>query len=279
MKGGYFHSVGHTEVEGLRPFLDKISPEIDWIRCFPARNVLTAPRPIRSDQRPPGRQAPAVAEGADVEGLTGPRLAERMLQVLRQHHRGPQCGFDFVLLVDDADCRFRCAPDPERALREWTAELTDKVREAADKPKLGFHALLAFPEVEAWLLADWERGFGGGLYRGIKDPLHRHIRGCVLHPLPWAQLEDFGGQLVNGSCEHKLSSRLQAAFHEPGGCRCTPALLEVVARQPGAPLRYSKKIDGADMLRRIRPDEVRQFSPRFRAALEGLRRELVRSPA
>lgn len=290
LRGGYFHTVGHTEVDGLPGFLRKLHPEIEWERCFPSRGTL-APRPVRSDRADPNRPR----QGPGTDGMTGARLVEEMLQRLRAYKRGPNCDLDVVLLVDDADCRFHCssdcrahgpgdclslgADDRDARYKEWVAKLSAEVREATGKKDLVFCAMLAFPEVEAWFVADWRNGFGR-TFRGLSEALHEHVKRCLLSPLTWERVGEFGGALKNGSCEHKLSEQLQAAFVQPASaCQCKPPLLQAVAALPeDVPRRYSKKNDGADMLKRIEPEVVARFSPRFRAAWDQLQRLKPRSP-
>lgn len=266
VRGGYFHSVGHTELNGLDAFLDKLGPGITWVRCFPGKNVLQRPRPTRSD----ARASSSEQTGSSYEGLTGQRLVAEMISRLEKYKRGPACDLDFVMLVDDGDCRFAEAKDPESAQREWVQARTHEVRQATEKPDLGFLALLAWPEIETWLLADWENGFGKE-YRTISEPLRNHIKDCVLRPLPWHKIEEFGGRLVNGSCQHKLSARLQAAFVDQTSCICTPRLLDIISQQPSSPLlHFSKQVHGGAMLSRIKPEGVARLCPRFRAVHQAL---------
>lgn len=265
VRGGYFHSVGHTELNGLAAFLGKIAPGIEWVRCFPAKNTLS-PRPVRSD----AQSSDAKRTRSAHDGMTGPRLVAEMLSQLAKYRRGTACNLDFVLLIDDGDCRFADQADQDLALKNWLAELTQKVKAVTEQPDLVFFALLAWPEVETWLVADWENGFGKQ-YPAIRESLHTHIKSCVLHPLTWYQIEEFGGRLVNGSCQCKFSARLQAAFFDKTGCSCTPKLVDVIAHQSsGSSLHYSKQVHGGSMLSRIKPEVVARGCPRFREVHKAL---------
>lgn len=268
MRGGYFCSAGYTETGGMDRFLRKLAPQVDWQRCFPAVSK-PAPKLGRSMAQPAERHA----------GRTGQALVEEMLKRLEQHFRGTACSLDLVLLIDDADCRFADAADPAGAQHEWEARLSERVRIVTAKPDLGFHALLAWPEIEAWLITDWEHGFGAQ-YRGVAPPLRQHVASCILAPLSWAQVESYGGGLKDGSCQHKLSHHLQETFIDAGNCRCRPAFIEHVKRNsPSMPLSYSKRLDGAAMLQRIEPARVAQECSGFRGALTRIRETAERTHA
>ena len=260
VRGGYFCTAGYTETGGMHAFLQKIAPDVEWQRCFPAVSK-PAPKIGRPHAEPHERHA----------GATGRRLIDAMLAQLREHVHGAACNVDFVLLIDDADCRFADANDPSAEQVTWANELAQRVRDAAGKPDLEFYALLAWPEIEAWLLADWDNGFAMQ-YRQVAPSLRQHMATCVLSPHTWQEVEQFGGGLKAGSCAHKLSARIQQSFVDPTGCACRPPFLDrVTQRSDGARLAYSKRIDGAAMLKRIHPGRVAKDCPRFRSVYDQLR--------
>jgi len=251
MRAGVFCTAGYTETGGLQEFLRKLRGDVAWERCFPAVDK-PAPKLGRTIAAPRREHA----------GASGERLAGAMLERLREHYSGDRCPFDFVLLADDADCRFAERPDEMAA---WHAELARAVRSAVGHP-LPVYVLLASPEVESWLLSDWEMGFGGQ-YHDIGIALRRHIGNCLLAGagLTWDDLEDFGGRQVGGTCERKLSDALRDAIRAGGRCeRCVPSAASAGAdAPPTARLGYSKRHDGASMLKRIRPEQVRTRCSRY----------------
>lgn len=258
--GGYFCSAGHTEAGGMDAFLRKLAPHVHWQRCFPA---VSKPAPKL------GR--PHAVPSTEHSGTTGQQLVERMLDCLQRHHRGRACQLDFVLLIDDADCRFASTVDARAARTEWEAELTRQVRQYTDRPTLGFYVLLASPEIEAWLMADWENGFGRA-FPDASISLRQHFETCVLPPLSWDRMEEFGGRLIGGSCETKLSRKIAESFDISADCQCRPPLRERIQRQAGkVPISYSKRIDGPAMLKRIEPSVVARRCPSFRVVYERLR--------
>jgi hypothetical protein len=91
-------------------------------------------------------------------GVTGTTLVDKMRERLEKHYRGAGCDIDVVVVIDDADCRF--LREGALDLATWAKEMEQQVRAWTERPKLRFVPLLASPEIEAWLLADWQEGFG-----------------------------------------------------------------------------------------------------------------------
>lgn len=274
MRIGVFATAGYTEVGGLKPFLHRLAPPETWTWCFP---------PISK----PGPRPGAVPTPAAFNGLTGEALVEAALERLRRYHRG---ALDAVLLVDDADCRFRCDDcgrpcgheryrevecrfeDAQRSRAvEWHSRLVERVREAMAQPALPVVTLLASPEIEAWLVADWDRGFGAFLPGPWADALRHWLDTRLIGQGARGLIEGYGAGLADGSCRHKLSADLQeqlAVMACPAG-----------AREEQRP-RYSKAVDGGWMLARLDPAVVAQRCPRLAApALRQLRALTAGQPA
>lgn len=245
---GYFCTAGHTEVGGIDRFLNRIAsePEVRWERCFPA---VRKPAPKIGK---PGLERPA-PKGR--EGLTGASLVSEMMERLAEYHRaGSKGALDAVVFIDDADCRFEGDPAKVEA---WTGARAAEVRAKTGAPSIPFVALFASPEIEAWFLADWEQGFGVEYDKLATG--ERHLRAHVEELLGSAigSVEGYGGGLVNGACANKLSEKLQGLVTRLGGA-------------------YSKRMQGQDMLLRIRPEKVAQeCGAYFRPALQALRRAIA----
>lgn len=258
MKIGVFATGGYTETGGLKSFLHRIAPPDTWEWCCPP--VL----------KPGPRVGPTAAPQPEFSGLTGEALVTVVVHRLREFHRRQ---FDAILLVDDADCRFRCkdcgSPCEDRRFegrpcraedaqytraREWLADLTTRAREAAEQPSLTVFTLLASPEVEAWFIADWERGFGAHLAGPWAGALRHAIDREINRQSERGQIESYGIGRVDGSCKHKLSSDIQhllATLKAPSGADDT--------RRP----RYGKALDGSYLLKRIDPTIVAERCPRL----------------
>jgi hypothetical protein len=168
-----------------------------------------------------------------------------MVDIVEKHHRTYH--FDAYVLIDDADCRF-CDREPTEALLEFQQQLQEQVKTLLDRT-IPVICLLASPEIETWLVADWERSFAK-TYPTIERDLRQRLR------TRWGSgpLEGFGCPRKDGSCSRKLSTELQEEVKMAGGI-------------------YSKRIDGALMLMRIRPEQVeKQCTGLFRTSLQDLRR-------
>lgn len=172
-----------------------------------------------------------------------------MLERIEKYYSGTACDFDVVLLIDDADCRFQ-APDKDAAA--WVEKHGALVRKAAARPELRFLALFASPEIETWLLADWEQSFGEE-YRTIVGDLLAHLAAGILGPQPWTTLEDYGGgyEEERKSCRRKLSDDLNSVL-----AQLATQAAQVGRDVPQGLYTYSKKTNGPRMLQRIRPTEV-----------------------
>jgi hypothetical protein len=252
---GHFCTGGHTELgaralpsgdlqlAAIDAFLRKISPDILWTRAFPAREK---PGP----KHKPG-SAPVSFKDPRDGGVTGRTLVDRMRERLTKHYRGPDCDLDAVVVIDDADCRFL----DDGAVQRWTQDLEREVRLWTERSELRFVALLASPEIEAWLLADWEEGFGRE-YASIQVPLGQALDRDLLGARPWVRIEEFGGPFdrEKGSCTQKLSTEVQSAL-----ARLAMEKGEAADRWT---YTYSKRDNGPDMLRRIRPDKAAESCQR-----------------
>lgn len=247
--GARFLPLGDRELAAIEVFLGKISAGIDWVRAFPAREK---PGPK------PGRALTSFKDEKD-GGVTGATLVDRMRDRLHKHYRGADCDLDGVAIIDDADCRFL----EDGALARWTRETERDVRAWTERPEIRFIPLLASPEAEAWMLADWEEGFGRE-YAKIGVALGLALEKSLLGPRPWTRIEEFGGPHKNGSCTRKLSTEVQNV------------LAKLAVDQGGEADRrtytYSKRENGPDMLRRLRPDKVAELCRGVLLALKDLRR-------
>jgi hypothetical protein len=260
-KVAVFHSGGHTETGGLLEFLRKLEPDVEWMRRLPAvrkpspKLELDAPGPAQPDS-----------------GVTGEDLVDRMIERLAQFPLEHDCGC--ILIVDDADCRF--TEDDAVSFDAWRAGVAQRIARAVGR-KVSVHVLLASPEIEAWLVSDWEESFGHE-YPAIEVALRRHLRKCRLqaHGRDRPTIEAYGGRRVNDGCERKLSDDLARAVHDGGrcsSCRATPAGASGDAGGPA--LIYSKRYHASAMLKRIRPERVREHCVAlFAPAWQALRAEL-----
>lgn len=125
-----FAGGGESEVRGLIPFLQRNYSQHQFERKSPVR-LKPGPKPTVQ----PGY------------GLTGKGLVAQLARILQAAlATGDLC--DLLLVIDDLDCH-----DP--ATRKVKLhEAVDSVAEARNIERM---ISFAAPEVEAWLIADWEQ--------------------------------------------------------------------------------------------------------------------------
>lgn len=221
---GYFCSGGYSEVGGIQAFLEKVNPNVRWIRCFPAVNK---PAPKKGKPLPTPKSSDC--------GITGEQLKKRMLERIRHNYFERDFKYDLIILIDDMDCRFN---GKNHIFQKWTDNLGQLVNESLGR-EVCFEVLFASPELETWFYADWEEGFGKE-YPQIEVQL-RNILNKILENYQIC-IELFGGPLVDGSCKDKVSEIIQDNIY---------SLNNNYTRY-----MYSKRTNGGAMLKRIRPEVV-----------------------
>ena len=129
-----FSGGGQTEVTGLIHFLEANYSFHRFERKTPAR-IKPGPKPNRL---PTQRNL----------GHTGAALAEQIREVLPVSCCFGRC--DLLLIMDDLDCH---DPEYRRAMFEDAVQTVPEAN--------GFHRIIGFaaPEIEAWLIADWNHTF------------------------------------------------------------------------------------------------------------------------
>ncbi len=208
---------GEAEVAGLTPFLT---------RHFPC--VFERKTPIR--------QKPGPRPTQQGYGKTGKSLAQQIEQQLHAALlRGEVCAL--ILVIDDLDCR---DADRQRQLFCTTLEGIDGI---ADVQKfVGFAA----PELEAWLIADWDGTFGKHI-----DFRKNHVgmQWWLSHEkhIPFDAPETFSYyDATKGTCAEKLSQMIIEATQEYGD------------------LHYSKASHTPALLQEARPEMIASKCPLFR---------------
>lgn len=176
-----FAGGGESEVRGLIPFLQRNYAQHKFERKSPVR-LKPGPKPTVQ----PGY------------GLTGKGLVAQLARILQTAlATGDLC--DLILVIDDLDCH-----EPSER-RTKLHEAMDGVTAARNIERvIGFAA----PEVEAWLLADWEQTIA-------QDPDFRGCEQAIRHWMSTAKLvsfrtpETFSHYDANkNACAEKLSDVL-----------------------------------------------------------------------
>ena len=213
-------------MRGLVPLLENMCIDHTFERKSPVRRK-PGPRPSNV----PGY------------GKTGRSLAEQIEKLLFESLKAKDC-CDLILVIDDLDCHDR------DVRRELFDKSIGKVDQAANiEHYIGF----ASPEVEAWIVADWDHSVA-------KDPDFRGCHAQMRHWLstqkavPFDRPETFSNyDRDKDSCRDKLSdAMIESSIY------C------------GAQARYSKGDHTARFLRQISPEVVSGKCPLFRALRQRL---------
>ena len=170
-------------------------------------------------------------------GRTGKSLA-RQIELSLSISLKVEESCDMILVIDDLDCQ---DSDDQRELFDKTIR---NVEGAADiRSYVGF----ASPEIEAWIVADWENTIAtDSAFRGC-HPQMRHWL-STQRSVPFDSPETFSHFDPNrDSCHEKLSDTIVES-----SIQCC------------AQARYSKGIHTARFLRRISPEVVSGKCPFFR---------------
>jgi len=224
-----FSGGGETEVRGLAPFLKKHFPKHTFERKSPIR---------RKPGSKPGQKNSGAARCG--YGRTGKGLAKEIPKRLRDslNHNEP-C--DIILIFDDLDCR-----DYSRQKKDCLDAVKSVERASGIKTYICFAA----PEIEAWLIADWDHSFA-------KHPDFRQRHDAMRHwlraekKIPFDAPESFGDyDPKRGACDEKMSE----------------AIIESTTLTPEDQFRnrYSKARHTPELLLDIEPSETLKRCPLFR---------------
>lgn len=249
----YFCTAGDTELRGMQAFLLKINHSVSWVRQFPAVEKK-APKAIRSDQ--------VFLEGTlrrNQVGYTGKRLRSQMLNDIRNYRDTFQQGkSDGILFIDDADCRFTID-----TYNNWVEQTSADIREAVgwDIPVF---VLLQSPEVESWLLMDWENSFA----KEYRHPagLEHLLKQYLIHKITrtsWDNIEWFGGPCIDDACTQKLSELIIQTINSISYVEeaSFPFQTRFSAFWRSDSISYSKKENGGRMLTQINPENIAESCP------------------
>lgn len=191
-----FAGGGETELAGLVPFLERVVPGSVFQRKMPVE-IKKSIKTRLEERRGRGENGPSG------QGLTGKGFAQYLEERLRRsftRHDKDEAFPDIVLILDDLDCR------PE----ETAFILVNDVVKRVSPPTscvIGF----AKPEVEAWLIADWQNTFA------THPDFKRHHEAMryflVQEGVSFGAPEEFSRwDADKRSCEKKLSACIAQAF-------------------------------------------------------------------
>jgi len=220
-----FAGGGESEIEGLMPFFRKNFPLCRFDRMTPAR-IKRGPKPGKKRHGP---------------GLTGRGFANQIEEVLAAALLSGTC--DLILVLDDLDCK-----DADRQ-REIFSAAVDSVNGVSDIRRF---VAFAVPELEAWIIADWENTVARhvdfrSFHEGLRYRLSRDYHISFDNPESFSEYDK-----EKDSCKEKLSEAIINAVHEES--------LRLGRRVE----RYSKQNHTPQLLRETDPGKVAVKCPFFK---------------
>ena len=219
-----FAGGGESEVRGLIPFLEKNFPGCSFERKTPVR------------QKPGPKPNKAVSYGR-----TGQSLIEQIKEELPIALKGEANKCNLILVFDDLDCR-----EPITQRQKILQEIS-KIPECADIEKfVGFAA----PELEAWIIADWNNSIAKHLdFKGRHERMRWWL--SSQRNIPFDNPESFSEyDSERDCCREKLSDALIDSSIQHEDDRNKP--------------RFSKSLHTPLLLTGINPNEVQRKCPLFR---------------
>lgn len=248
-----FFTGGYTEAEGyMQLFLSKINDNYEYQQCIPnsTRKRKGSPKTIKNEYC----------------GVTGVALLDKVYEYIGKSYIIDQFKNDIfygILIEDDLDGRFEGLNITEIENRE--RDITAEIHKIVGK-KCPVYFVYASPEIESWFIADWDNGFGKFIrekkYGFAKDTGYRNKYAINLKKNIETELfldgeikiEDYAYSLGE---YHKLSDDLARVIEK------TNVELSQDLGKNDLGFRYSKKNDGAKMLRYIEPTKIKEKCTKY----------------
>jgi hypothetical protein len=203
-----FSGGGEAEIEGLIPFFRKSFPDCEFQRKTPVRQ----------------KRGPKPGKEINALGKSGKSLSRQIKYQLPHALRSETC--NLILVLDDLDCR-----NPDERKKAFS-DVIDCVSGASFIKRF---VAFAAPELEAWVLADWENTFARysdfrGFHKDLQYTLSRDYQVPLNAPESFSAYDP-----EKDSCKEKLSEIIQQA-------------VEATALNNKKSVRYSKAIHTPGLL-------------------------------
>lgn len=228
-----FAGGGESEISGLFPYLRNTFPNCQFELCMPIK-IKPGPKPRR------GKTSPQGYTGKSLLGEIEKRLREKL-------NFKDSC--ELIAIFDDLDYpstignTLDFAEQKHQEFENFLKQIWQNYPELKPiRHVIGF----AKPELESWVIADWDRTFG-------KDSDFREKSKAMQHWLStkrkvsFSSPEDFG---------------LDPAFPESYHQKLSNAIIESSEQQEGT--RYSKQIHTARFIKHLDSAIAQQKCPEFR---------------
>lgn len=237
-----FSGGGEAEVRGLFPLLTSIFPALSFERRFPV-GIKANPKKL---PRYGSDAAYKAAQKNHARGATGKNLCEQIKKSLTLGITHDQHA-DLILIFDDLDCH-----DAQTQCGLFRNTIQEVL--VANSTCIPYLIAFAAPELEAWLIADWQNTMAlDNDFRQHAYKIQQCLKQSTKEIIDFQQSVDFQEpesfshfSPKKQACEEKLSAKLQAC------CKANGA-------KP-----YTKDSDTARMIKKLKAENVAQRCPHFK---------------
>ena len=178
-----FAGGGETEVAGLIKFLQKLFPNYLFTRYTPFDSTKKGAKPNRKS----------------TFGVTGKSLIQSIQQYLPVAFLNEKHKPNLILVIDDLDCG---------DLNHQRQQFLDCITNIDKTENIERYIAFAAPEIESWIIADWDHTLAKAEKFKAKHQRMRHWL-STQKKVPFDQPESFGEYDHNKkSCKDKLSNLL-----------------------------------------------------------------------
>ena len=218
-----FAGGGETEVAGLIKFLQKLFPNYLFTRYTPFDSTKKGAKPNRKS----------------TFGVTGKSLIQSIQQYLPVAFLNEKHKPNLILVIDDLDCG---------DLNHQREQFLDCITNIDKTENIERYIAFAAPEIESWIIADWDHTLAKAEKFKAKHQRMRHWL-STQKKVPFDQPESFGEYDHNKkSCKDKLSNLLIEASSQE---------IEDQGKE------YKKSEDSPELLLRIEKEILVQKCPIF----------------
>ena len=218
-----FAGGGETEVAGLIKFLQKLFPNYLFTRYTPFDSTKKGAKPNRKS----------------TFGVTGKSLIQSIQQYLPLAFLNEKHKPNLILVIDDLDCG---------DLNHQRQQFLDCITNIDKTKNIERYIAFAAPEIESWIIADWDHTLAKAEKFKAKHQRMRHWL-STQKKVPFDQPESFGEYDHNKkSCKDKLSNLLIEASSQE---------IEDQGKE------YKKSEDSPELLLRIEKEILVQKCPIF----------------
>lgn len=214
MKIWLFAGGGVSEIEGLTPLLKREFPDYEFERCLPP-SKKPGPKPRRI----------SAGESPIIQGETGISLLARIKEKLGIKLRG-KTSCDVIFIFDDFDYEDEIDNQKKNdalTKREKFEGFIAEVKEEFETLKdITFIVGFAKPEIEAWIIADWDNTIAKDSDFRRRSPAMQHYL-ATNYDVLFDQPEEFGCHPENQrNYNQKLSNCIIEASKKCGSLEDIP---------------------------------------------------------